>query len=379
MKILHLLYESEGDYFGIGGVGVRAYEIYRRLKDRHDITLLCKRYPGARDSRIQGLRHIYAGAESRSLTVTLLAYARQASRYVREHGADYDIIVEEFSPAIPTFLDSYHDRVVVLQAQGYTGAKYFAKYNPLYSTVLYLAERIRPSRYRTIILVSEASRKRYGLDDSEGRRISVISNGIPEGLLGVRPGSSKYILYMGRIDIHTKGLDILLRAYRKFRNCHEDIGLVIAGDGRDRKRFSALINGLPEKARSGIRQEGWVDGEDKTRLLSNALLVVAPSRHETQGIVTLEAMACGKALVVSDIPELGHAVTCGAGISFRSEDASALAAALTSLMNGHDLQAMGQRGREWVKDYTWDSVALRFEAYLLSVLDNARAVPPQSL
>ena len=49
MKILHLLYESKGDYFGIGGVGIRAYEIYRRLKDRHDITLLCKKYPGAVD------------------------------------------------------------------------------------------------------------------------------------------------------------------------------------------------------------------------------------------------------------------------------------------------------------------------------------------
>ncbi len=35
MKILHLLYESKGDYFGIGGVGVRAYEIYKYLPARH--------------------------------------------------------------------------------------------------------------------------------------------------------------------------------------------------------------------------------------------------------------------------------------------------------------------------------------------------------
>ncbi len=29
MKILHLLYESKGDLFGIGGVGIRAYQIYK--------------------------------------------------------------------------------------------------------------------------------------------------------------------------------------------------------------------------------------------------------------------------------------------------------------------------------------------------------------
>ncbi len=379
MKILHLLYESEGDYFGIGGVGVRAYEIYRRLKDRHDITLLCKRYPGAKDSLIQGLRHVHVGVESRSLTVTLLAYARQASRYVRENGTGYDIIVEEFSPAIPTFLDSYHERQVVLQVQGYTGTKYFVKYNPLYSTVLYLSERIRPPRYRNIILVSEESRKRYGMDESRGRRIGVISNGISPELLSGRPGIGDYILYLGRIDVHHKGLDILLRAYHEFRASRPDIRLVIAGDGRDRENFTRLLGRLPAETQAGIRQAGWVDGDAKINLFSDALLVVVPSRYETQGIVTLEAMACGKALVVSDIPELSHVVSSGAGVSFRSEDASALAAVLTVLINGHDLQAMGQRGREWVKDYTWDSVALRFEEYLLSVANNARAVRPQSL
>jgi len=55
MRILHLLYESKSDYFGIGGVATRAYEIYRYLRERHDITLLCKRCPGAEDGEINGL------------------------------------------------------------------------------------------------------------------------------------------------------------------------------------------------------------------------------------------------------------------------------------------------------------------------------------
>ncbi len=126
MKILHLLYESMGDYFGMGGVGTRAYEIYGRLKDRHDITLLCKRYPGAEDREIEGLRHLFVGAESRSLTRTFLSYAFHAAGYVRQEGEKFDVIIEEFSPAIPTFLNFFRERPVVLQVQGYAGRLYFS-------------------------------------------------------------------------------------------------------------------------------------------------------------------------------------------------------------------------------------------------------------
>ncbi len=84
MKILHLLYESKGDYFGIGGVGIRAYEIYRHLRDRHDITLLCKKYLGAKDGEINGLRHVFVGTESKSLMKTLLSYAYQSTVFVKK-------------------------------------------------------------------------------------------------------------------------------------------------------------------------------------------------------------------------------------------------------------------------------------------------------
>jgi hypothetical protein len=133
VKILHLLYESKGDYFGIGGVGVRSYEIYRHLKERHDITLLCKKYPGASDAAIEGLRHVFVGTESESLTKTLLSYAYHAASFVRKHGSEFDIVIEDFSPAIPTFLHRFAEKPVVLQIQGYTGRLYFKKYNTVYA------------------------------------------------------------------------------------------------------------------------------------------------------------------------------------------------------------------------------------------------------
>jgi len=370
MKILHLLYESKGDFFGIGGVGIRAYQIYKRIKERHDITLLCKKYPGANDGEIEGLKHIFEGAESESLTKTLLSYAYHASRFVKRHSHEYDIIVEDFSPAIPTFLPTFTKKPIILQVQGYTGNLYFRKYNPFYALVLSIMELMRPRFYDNFIFVTSETIKNFSL--GVGKHIAVISNGILPELLDIPPREGKHILYLGRIDIYGKGLDILIDAYKRFFASFPDIKLVIAGNGRDRERFKAKLTKLPEDIRNNIEMPGWIFGDKKRNLLSKALFVVLPSRHECQSIVALEAMGSEKAVVVSDIPEFNFVIEHGAGISFRTGDALSLARSMTDLTVSNKMEVMGKRGRDWVKDHTWDKMALDFESFLLQVLDGNR-------
>lgn len=363
MKILHLLYESQGDYFGIGGVGARAYEIYGRLKDRHEITLLCRKYPGAEDKDIDGLRHIFVGTESKSFTKALLSYAYHAAGFVRKYGDDFDIIIEEFSPAIPTFLHLFTTKPIVLQIQGYTGAKYFEKYNIFYSGILFIFEQVRPLFYNNFIVVSDITRKRYHLDNSN-KNIELIKNGVTEGLLSHDSQNERYILFLGRIDIHHKGLDVLITAYREFHKTFPDIRLVIAGDGRDREHFKTMLMKLPDDVRRNIELSGWISGDKKTEVISKALFAVFPSRYEVQPIAILEELACGKAIVVSDIPELSYITENGVGVSFKSGDAGSLADAMKALTVRKDIHEMGRKGRDLVKDLTWDKIALRFEEFL---------------
>ncbi|UCF86503.1 MAG: glycosyltransferase family 4 protein [Nitrospiraceae bacterium] len=368
MKILHLLYESKGDYFGIGGVGIRAYNIYHFLKDRHDITLLCRKYPGARDREIKGLKHNFVGTESKNFTKTLLSYAYHSTRYVRKHGNEFDMIIEDFSPAIPTFLNFYHKRPLVLQVQGYTGRQYFKKYKKVYSLPLYILERFLPKRYKDIILVSDVTKKRLNLNDKHN--IQDISNGIPEEIFTIETGESDYILFLGRIDIYQKGLDILFSAFVNFHKKFPDIRLVVAGDCRDREKFKTILEYLPHHLKKNIELTGWVEKEKKKSLLKDSLFVVIPSRHETQGIVALEAMAYGKPVVVSDIKELKYVIDCGAGISFKSGNAISLAQCMIDCISGNERKAMGSNGRETVKDFTWRKIALKYENFLFSVLAN---------
>jgi glycogen synthase len=370
MKILHVLYESKDDYFGIGGVGTRAYEIYRYLRERHDVTLLCKKYPGAREGEKEGLRHVFAGTESRNLTKTFLAYACGAALFVRRHGSRFDIIIEEFSPAIPSFLHCVTEKPLVLQVQGYTGLLYFRKYNPAYAAALSLLEQLRPPFYKNFIYINRETPQKFSL--VRAKRHEIIPNGVPAELLSSldRPADGGgYILFLGRIDVYGKGLDTLLDAYADVYRSFPEIRLVVAGDGRDMELFRAMLAKLPGDVAAHVELMGWVSGEQKTDVLKNASFVVFPSRHEVQPIAVLEAMAAWKPVIVSDIREFSFVTSRKAGISFLTGDAPSLAGSMKSLIGSSEKQEMGRRGRDLVKDFTWESIALRFEDFLYKVLE----------
>ncbi|MCJ7483814.1 MAG: glycosyltransferase family 4 protein, partial [Thermodesulfovibrionales bacterium] len=288
-------------------------------------------------------------------------------QFVRRHGDEFDIIIEEFSPAIPTFLHLWTKKPLVLQIQGYTGRLYFKKYNLFYALVLCGLEQVRPRFYRHLIFISDQTAKKCSLKRTVNHII--IPNGISDEFLHVAPGEGDYVLYLGRIDIYGKGLDLLIRAYREFFEVSPHIRLVIAGDGRDMDTFHNLLSGLPDAVRKNIEMIGWVSGNTKKEILQNAIFTVFPSRHEVQPIAVLEAMACEKAVLVSDIPEFSFVTEHGAGIAFRSGDPVSLAQSMKDMAFSDMREEMGKRAREFVEDRTWDSIAMVYEQFLQHVIE----------
>jgi len=371
MKILHLLYESKGDYFGIGGVGIRAYEIYKFLKERHKITLLCKSYPNSKDGFIDGLEHIYVGSKEPDLKTSLLCYAKEIRKYLKQHATNYDIIIDEFSPAIPSMSHLFTEKTILLQVQGYTGIHYFKKYNFLSALYLYLMEVIRPFFYENLLVINDNTLKR--LFKKNYKNILVLPNGIDSSMLQRNYFKGDYILYFARIDYYAKGLDVLLKAFSMVNKRFPHITLVIAGGGRDEDKLEKAVNEIPKSVREKIKITGWLDSEEKKRILKNSLFYVLPSRHETQGITVLEAMACKKAVIVSDIAELSYAVNCGAAVSFKNGSPQSLAQRMIEYLCMDDnLQGKAEKGFQWVEGYTWDKIALRYEEYLQKIIESNR-------
>lgn len=372
MKILQIIYESLGSPFGFGGAGVRAYEIYGRLKNRHDITLLCMKYPGARDGELCGLKHIFVGAQSSSLTLSVLHYAFKAAGFVRKYGNDFDVIVENFLPSTPFFSRFLTKTPVILQIQGILENNAFMKFNPLYSLPMYCSEKFYPGLHERFIFVSAITRDKVmkGRGD-EAVFCGVVSNGVDDALLNTVPVEGDYILFFSRIDIYTKGLDLLVRAFESIAPLFDDIGLVLAGYEFD--SFTSAVSSLPDQLKDRVRYAGFVTGEEKTRLLSNARVVVLPSRHESQPVSVLEAAASQKPVIVSDIPELRFVEDNEFGLSFPAGSAAGLSEKLRLVLEDAVLRRqLGLRGRCYAKSLPWDFIAVEFENALQLNLDGKK-------
>jgi glycosyltransferase involved in cell wall biosynthesis len=365
MKILQLIYESRGSPFGFGGAGVRAYEIYKRLKDRHDITLLCMKYPGAKDGETEGLRHIFAGAESANLTKSVLSYTFNAARFVKKYGDDFDIIVENFLPSTPFFTLFLTRTPAILQIQGIMGMHSLRKFNLFYSLPMYAVEKFYPGLYERFIFVSDVTREKIMAGvKRKVKSCRVIPNGIDESLVRITPKDDGYILFLSRIDIYTKGLDILIKAFERISAKWPSVRLVLAGYEFD--KFGKLVSGLPDRLKKRIEYAGFVTGDEKLRLLSGAKLFILPSRHESSPISILEAAACGKPVIVSDIPELGFVQKEGFGLSFPSGSESALAEKVGLLLKDDKMmESMEKPGKKYASLFLWDRIALQFEDALL--------------
>ncbi|MGK2961549.1 MAG: glycosyltransferase family 4 protein [Gemmatimonadaceae bacterium] len=162
------------------------------------------------------------------------------------------------------------------------------------------------------------------------------------------------ILYLGRVN-EMKGMDVLIAAMARLPGHYE---LHIAGEGPalEGVRIQAREAGLGE---SQLTFSGFLpDSESVNALYASAAVVAVPSLWpEPFGIVGLEALARGKALVASrvgGIPEwmvdgdYGHLVT--------PDDPVELAARLMSLLDQPERRyACGDRGREMVsRRFTWE-------------------------
>jgi glycosyltransferase involved in cell wall biosynthesis len=86
-------------------------------------------------------------------------------------------------------------------------------------------------------------------------------------------------------------------------------------------------------------------------------------------LAALEAMACGKAVIVSDIPEFGFVRDNGAGLSFKTGDVLSLAQSMKDLATNDERKEMGRRGKKFMQGFTWERIAKDYERFLTGVAE----------
>lgn len=239
-----------------------------------------------------------------------------------------------------------------------------------------------------IVAVSGAMRddltKAYPGVDPE--RVTVIHNGIdpdefrPErgtatlDRLGI-DAAAPMVLFVGRIA-RQKGIPYLLRAAERFR---EGTQLVLAAGSPDEAEIDREVTDGVGALRDRGAHVTWIQSmlprPDLIELLSHATALVCPSLYEPLGIVNLEAMACGTAVVATGtggIPEVVEDGVTGWLVPFNAADARGtptdpgsfvgdLADRVNDLIDHPDRAAeFGREGRSRVVErFTWEAVARR--------------------
>jgi glycosyltransferase involved in cell wall biosynthesis len=198
----------------------------------------------------------------------------------------------------------------------------------------------------------------HGMDRSEAR-----------AALGI-PLDAQVVIYHGRIEIHRKGLDILLDAWQQVLSERpgRDLRLLLVGTGSDAEK---LHQRLTQMQLPGVM---WTDEyvRDRTaiqRYLSAADVYTLPSRHEGFPVAPIEAMSCSLPVVAADAPGVPDILEDGeasGGLVVPRGDAPTLASALGRILDNEtwgrelgklarcraqerfSLEAIGQQLRDFI-------------------------------
>lgn len=359
MKVLHCIYDDLRNPWVGGGGAQRAFEIYRRLEDRLDVTVVTGHYPGAHDEVVSGVRFRRLGAR-RPYAWSRATYGLSATWLLRN--ASYDAAVFDYSAYTPLFVP--RNRPVGLAVHHLTGPTARARWGMVAGWGVGVLERALLSRSRVVSLSAAIVEPEVRAAVGPDTWIEVVGAGVSRAFFEIERAERGYVLFFGRLDVFQKGLDTLVEAFARLHESHPGVRLKIAGRGKDGAVVARLARerGVAE----AVDLLGPVSDEERLELLAGATIMLMPSRFEGFGLVAAEAMAAGVPLVASDAGSLPEVVAPPAGgMTVPAGDAKALAAAAVALLDDAGRRAeLSRSARAAAARYTWESVAERHYRFL---------------
>lgn len=356
-RIVISSFDSPGNPHYSGGGAVVVDMLARSLAPHFQVTVVTAGPSRAAQIR-DGVRYLqlplsWAGPRGGQFLFHLMLPF--AARQIR-----HDLWIESFTPPISTsFVPLFSPARVVGLAQTLSGMEMWRRYR----LPFFLVERFGLRFYRDVVVLNPADSATVHRF-SPSATVRVIPNGLD--LPPADPalaGCGTYILFLGRIDLPHKGLDLLLAAYKESRL---SMPLVIAGKGTriDERKFTAMAKATG----ADIRWVGHVTGQHKQQLLEECAFMVMPSRYESFGLSALEALSFGKPVVHFDLPYLRWIE--GGGVRVPPFDVSAFAAEMRVLAADEGLRhELGRAAQAAAQRYTRDRAAARYLALVQELLD----------
>lgn len=357
-----------------GGIERHVEELSTRLaQSGHDVLVFCRSwygYPsmqketrtphGVRLIRVVSLHTKHLDAITHTF-FSILSAARHRPDVYHIHGVGPALL-----SWIPRLLSPNAKVVVTFHCID----RHHQKWGAFARAMLHLGEELACRIPHATIAVSKTLASYCSL--SYGKQVIVIPNGATivqtspsaHELENLQLTPGQYLLMCSRLIRH-KGAHVLISAWKELQQTHPDLSagmkLVLVGDGSFTDAYVEELHQLAGEDTS-IVFTGVKQGEALRELFANCRALVHPSLSEGQPLVVLEAMAAGKCVLASDIPEHVEIIE-GQGLTFRAGDAEDLKEKLLMMLERPDLcTAVGTEARQYVaRNHDWDEIATQTE------------------
>jgi phosphatidyl-myo-inositol alpha-mannosyltransferase len=347
-----------------GGVNQHVRHLYENLRLRgHDVRILTASHglQRASDGDVIRIGKGYSMPANGSMgTITVSPrYVSQVQDVLDRERFDLLHFHEPFVPFLSLVVLRQSTSVNIATFHAYGG------WSPAYQ----LGSRVMSTyadRLHGRIAVSAAAR--HFIDRYFPGDYKVIPNGVDVGRLARAVPIARWqdgtrnILFVGRFESR-KGLLDLLKAYRILRRTGCNCRLLVVGGGpqeREARRY------IMARGMGGVEFLGRVGDTERDSLFKTADVYCSPATgRESFGIVLLEAMAAGTAIVCSDIHGYKGVVRRGReALLVPPHQPKLLAAALAKVLADDQLRAsMGASGIERAQEFSWERVTAKVEDY----------------
>jgi len=343
------------------GWGRYSSEIISELAKYYDIKIISSKSTNVKEFKGCSIKSILP----EPLSVSYVSYIKSISK-LRAEIKDCDIVHCFTEPYIP-----------ITAISSITAGKPYV----LHAVGTYAASHIKPGIYGSLFRYSyrKASKiicisnftcktvlKKMQLDNTVVIPLGVDYRYYSDYKPRTPKPDGKILLSVGAIKPR-KGYDISVRAFAEAKKHIEDLRYIIAGDIHSTAYFNSLRKVVHEnKIESSIKFLGKVNEQELLELFHNSdVFILTPVQigdsFEGFGLVYLEASACGKPVIASSSGGVPDAVVHNqTGILVPEGDVHATADAIVKLMSDEKLlKRLGEKGREWAKQMSWENTARR--------------------
>lgn len=167
--------------------------------------------------------------------------------------------------------------------------------------------------------------------------------------------------FMGRLDLHTKGLDLLLNSFEKLIPIYPTAKLWFIGEGSDRPTLEKWVT--DRKLDENVQFWGALYGADKNEKMAQSHVFLHPSRNEGLPAAIFEAANLKLPIIASKATNLGAAIAkYEAGWVVENEDENALFSAMQEAINPILCSEKGDQAFEMVRtEFNWETTLTQFD------------------